>query len=375
MLDYLEYLEEKLGDNLHKQIQEDALLSMLVYEKESDEISAYELISGYLALCKSVQESYKNFIENTGSNVFNHREAVLLKSITISDVVKEDDKYKFTISAVKPVPFSINLLIEENTYNNEKDDSCVLENDDYSGYELSFDPSLKNKCREVIIAGIFSRYADLCDLYDLLENLYLVHEKLIYGVHAENQLAVHIELSNFGEVNVRNLAGNNFEDIMHVNLKNNGLNFNSSSSTRHSNDFLTNFDYYDSSKNDPLWVLKNMYVKREDIKQKALLAEIDNCSDILDTLFKKAGYGNTLSYKEEYCERHDLYYVYGENNELEEINGYVSVKFDDKHYKFIFEDGSIVFYPIDKIVKVEEDINDERENESEAVKSLNLKTY
>lgn len=375
MIEYLKYLEENLEIDFHQKAKDDNLLSMILYEEHEDDVAVYDLIDGYLSLCKEVKDEYRDLIDSMGNNTSDSKVSVLMKSIKIDNVKEEDDKYKFTISAERPVPFKLDLSIEEVTYNNEKDDSCVFEKDEYPEYELSFDPIYKGNYRAIVMAGIFNECVDLEDLYYLLKKLYLVNRRLIYTAHAENSLPISIELSNFGEVEVYYSGGNNRESILNINLDNNKLTASDSVDVRDSNDFLANFHYMSSHKNDPIWVLKNIYVNKKDINIPDLLTNLNTSTDILDGIFKKSGYGSSPSYKDMYYDSHKLYYTYGENNELEEITDYESVKCVDGCYKFTFDDDSVVSYPVDKVVVIEEDLDLDREYDSEAVKSLNLEQY
>lgn len=65
------------------------------------------------------------------------------------------------------------------------------------------------------------------------------------------------------------------------------------------------------------------------------------------------------------------YFTYGEHNELFEITDYDSAEEMDEVYRFVFNDGSTVKIPKDKVVVLEysEYVN----NEIEAAKKCNLK--
>lgn len=371
MVDYLEYLEEKLGVNFQDNLDNDDLLSILIYEEQSDDITTYELIDGYLSLCEDVKNCYKEFFDELSSNAMDSKVCVLMKSMNIADVRECNGGYLFNLSAKTPVPISIELKIEEANYNNEKDKTYVLENDELT-YDLSIDPSLKNNYREIVVAGMFSKCANLNSLYDLLGQLYDVNRKLIYTTHAEKSLPISVELSNFGDVSIYYMGANDRVCILDVNLSGYKMKMDYGLTTRSSRDFLTNFSRYNSVA-DPIWVLNNSYINVSDISIPNLRYNVRCSGQILDEIFKANGYKHSLSYQNAHYNDQALYYVYGENNVLEQVEDYEKVKVTDECYKFTFSDKSSISYPKSKVVVIVEDDDCYRECESEAVKSLNKK--
>lgn len=377
MIEDVEYLEENFGVDLQKSSNEDYLLSMILYEEDdSKDVPFYDLISAYLTLCEEVKEDYKELFESITSDALVSKARVLMKSITLDNITEIDDnKYTFEISAKYPVPFSIKLRIEDisNNNNNNDDSNYLLKDYNDSDYELMIDLNSKCDTRAIVIAEIFNSCVDREYLYDLVRRMYLVNHIVGYTAHTDKSLPIGIEFSEAGNVELFYTGANNRQSIMLLD-KNQGVFVqNPFGITPAYNDFLCNFYYGDANIIDPIWVLKNIFVSKDDITSGDLLDVLEEDTKVLDDLFEKSGYQNSISYRDMYYDDHTLYYVYGTNNELLEIEDYESVGIKDECYIFTFEDGSSVSYPKDKIVVVIEDDDVERVHESDAIRSLNLR--
>lgn len=374
MIEDIEYLEENFGVDLKKSTNEDYLLSMILYEEGSNDVPFYDLISAYFSLCKEVSEEYKELFDDMTSDGLDSKTRVLLKSITLNNITEVDDKYIFEISAKYPVPFSIKLRIEDISNNNNNNNSNYLLKDyNDSNYELIIDPDYTYDARAIVIAEIFNMCVDRDYLYELVRKMYIVNHRVGYTAHTDKSLPISIELSEAGIVELFYSGGNNRQSIMRLNLNNGIVSENSFGLTSTYKDFLCNFYYNTCNISDPIWVLKNIFVSKTDITSGDLLDLLENDTKVLDDLFEKSGYQNSLSYRDMYYDDNTLYYVYGMNNELLEIEDYESVRIKDERYIFTFEDGSSVSYPKDKIVVVVEDDDVERIYESDAIKSLNIR--
>lgn len=378
MLEYLKYLEENFGEDFREALSEDDLLAIAVYDEESEkeqEMSVYSLINGYLNLCKEVKDKYNNLFKNMDKIIkekyVKSKIGILIKSMKIDSIYNDNDIYSFTLSAQYPINFSIRLHIEGTYYNNEKDSTYILKKSDNEPreYELSLEP---DECdmRAIAMAGIFNEWVDLKELYQLVESMYQVNKQLIYTPHSSRALPVSITLSNAGEVSLSYTGGNNATELMSISS--------AKSLYMHDDyrikgeDIQRNFSEANSYKIDPIWVLKNMYVFSKDVPR-----ELERASDYPNSLrdiFRKYGYGKSLSQVYEYGEvRNQIYFMYGNNNELIEITNISDVEVSSEYYEFTFIDGSKFKCIKDKIVVVDNGFIDYNLRDSEAVKNLHKK--
>lgn len=361
MIEYLKYLQENLNVDFKDKVDNDKLLSILLHEQESEDISVYDLMGAYLSFCHDVGVEYGNLIKDVRDRV-DSKTKVLMKNLTISDIEKIDDRFYFKLSSKYPVPFSIRLEIEENMANNKLDNA--LEKSDYSDYKLLYGRYSVGDYRALVMAGIFNEYVNLQNLYNLLERMYIANSELSYVCYAEKRLPVTIELHDNGQISLYCTAGNDREKILEIN-KYGKVFFEVSNSN---SDLFLNFDKYSIERN-PIWVLKNIYVNSNDVAIPDLL-EYD--TDILDNIFIHNGMD--LSMYRESTNEIKRYYVYGENNELIEIDNFIQYDTTDSSYIFVFSDDSSVEYPKDKVVVVRENYEvDYGYYGSEAYNSLNLK--
>lgn len=381
MLEYLEYLKDNLGLELDAAIINDTSLSAAIYdcdEEEQDETNIYDLIDGYLELCKDVKNDYDSLFENMDEEVTKYDDnqvSILLSNMKISDVefVEDGDDviYSFELSSVRPIEFSIRLsMLDISDDNDINRSNGLMKSDPDSNYQLIYDKKNKD-VRSIVMAGLFNEWVNLDSLYSLLERMYLVNKKLIYTPHALNNLPFSLELYDMGKVDLYYAGGNDRELILQIN--GDGLNT-CFYSTREEKGLQCNFGMSRSRNQDPIWVLYNTYVYSDSIPREiAEQTEYDDL-DNLAKLFKKAGYSKTKSYIQlNNSSQQTCYYVYEENNELSEIRNYESVSETEKYYEFDFEDGSYVTIPKDKVVVATYNSKMEYLDRPEALKSLNLK--
>lgn len=359
MLDYVEYINKILEENAKTSF----VSSMLTYENDVDEISAYHFIEAYYSKLNDVKEEINKFFDNLKLDV-DQCLVPIFNNTKITNVTYEedDDSYVFELNSKEPIEYNIELRLRNlkgeeisSKKTNKRGELVLRKNDnDYSDYELSI---VDNEYDQVgfTIAAIFYENAseDLFDLLSEMEKTYYTH--LFYTPKVDINLPLSIELYD-GKITIYYTGANNRHEIMNIDEK--GLIDENGCLKMQSTFMIERFcEELKPFASDPVWFLDNIYIKANDYILNNLGGYNDD-NHILCNMFMKAGYGNKDGFRDNYCddeswsEDGEKYYI--SNNEgIREIKNYASVKEnDDDTFTFTFLDDSVLVIPTNQVIYV-----------------------